>query len=229
MFNRKITTLVAVFTIMAIATPAFALASNGDSKRGEDRKGVRSEQSSERTNQFGVHENENEDESKHGDHDNHGLMLGMMYKGTVTAESANGFTIQTRDNTTFTVIASSAKIITIPRTEIPLADISVGDKVYITGTKTGSTITASVVYDMPVNVKPGKAKGTVTAVNGNTITVQTKDNKTVTVNMDQDTKITTASNQPGTTADVQVGSKVKAFGLWNSILNVFNAIRIRIK
>ncbi len=223
--ERFIAATVAMITMLTMATPAFALAhGNSKDKNDDNNRSFRAEQRTEDTNEFGVHVYDN-----NGKHfANLGSLSGMFYVGTVASVTGSGFTFTTKDNTTLTATTSGAKLIRLPRTEIVLADILVGDKVFITGTKSGSTVTASVVYDMSKNLKPAKAKGTVTAVNGNTVTVQTKDNKTATVIVDQDTVVKTGDHQTGTTADITVGSKVKVTGLWNTILNVLNAIKVKI-
>lgn len=166
----------------------------------------------------------------------HGFMANLFYNGTVTATSSTGFTIKAKDGTTFTIDTDSAKIVRIPHTVIALAGINVGDTVHITGQKTDSdSIKAIVVYVLPANLKPAIATGTVTAVNGTTgaITVQTKDDgTTITVNTDSDTHFSDNNSNTNdsslTSADVQVGMKAKLFGLWDSVLNVFNAIKVKL-
>ncbi len=236
MFKKTFASIIAMALMVVLVTPSLAFARGGDdrnedSERSERHFEMHDEMHKSTTNEFGVRVR---DEDESGDHDKHGkgMMLGLLYSGKVTAEGSNTLTIKTRDDSTFTVNATSATIIEIPRTVRTLADIDVNDRVYITGTKSGSTITASVIYFMPENVKPAKAKGTVTSVTttsgGATVTVQNKDGQTATVNVTEDTQIKTANNQVGTTADIQVGTKVKLFGLWDSVLNVFNAIKVRI-
>lgn len=224
-FNKKLSTLIAITAIATMAMPGLAFASNDrDDDRGDqrqERREDRKEHRSDQTNDLGVRVFE--------DRGLHLGVPGLFYKGTVTAVSSTGFTIVSRDNTSLTVDASSAKIIRVPRTVISLADIKVNDSVWITGTKVNSTITASIVYAMSENIRPAKAKGTVTAVSGNTITVQTKNDKTITVNTTGDTNVVTQDGTAGTTADIQVGSKLKLWGLWDKVANLFSALRIKIK
>lgn len=209
--NKKFSTLIAVAAITTMAMPVMALAHDDD----------RNETRSREVN-----------ESRHDIDDDKGLHLGIpgiFYKGNVTAVSSTGFTMNTRENTSLTVEAGSAKIIRVPRTVITLTDIKVNDKVWVTGTKTGSTVAASVIYTMSENVRPGKAKGTVTAVSGNTITLQTKNDKTITVNTTAETDVVKADGTTGTTTDIQVGSKLKIWGLWDKITNILSALRIHIR
>ncbi len=155
--------------------------------------------------------------------------LGIFYKGTVTAVSGNGFMVKSESAGSVTVDTASAKLIRVPRTPMVLADVKVYDRVWVTGTKTGTNIAASVVYVMSENVRPAAAKGTVTAVSNNTVTVQTKNDKTITVQTTADTAVQKADGSAGTTADVQVGATVKLRGLWDKVTNVFSALKIKIK
>ncbi len=231
MFKKTLKTLVLAISILALTIPAFAYARNNGDNNSNNRNEYKSEQRAnlkvESTNEFGVHVFEDKNNKRDDRRDD--FLSTFFYSGTVTAVSGSTITIQTKDNKTLTVQAATAKIIRIPRTEISVSNIAVGDMVHVTGTKSNSTINASVVYDLSSNLKPAKAKGTVTSIDGNTMTVQTKDNKTATVNVTADTQVVTSNNQTGTTADVQVGSKVKLFGLWDNILNVFNALKIKVK
>ena len=170
------------------------------------------------------------DDSKHDDDDSRrGGVPGFFYKGAVTAVSTTGFTMTDSAKMASVVDTTTAKLVRVPRATIALADIKVGDSVWITGTKTGTNISASVVYVMAATVKPAKAKGTVTAVSGSTVTVQTKQGTAVTVQTTADTQVQKADGTTGAVSDVQVGSKVKARGLWDSVTSVLSALKIRIR
>lgn len=224
--QKRLSMLVAIAAIATIALPSFAYARGSDHK--EDNEAThREDRSSHRANinDLGV--------QIFGDANGHNKMsndvLGLFYKGMVTAVSGTGFTVLTNNNVTLTVDTTNAKLIRIPKTVITLTDIKVNDKVWISGLKTNTTVSAYVVFDMPENVSRAKAKGTVTAVNGNTVTVQTKNDKTITVTTDADTQVVKADGTTGTSTDVVVGSKVKLWGLWNKVTSIFDALRIKIK
>jgi hypothetical protein len=223
--NKKFTRFIAIAAIATIAIPGLAFAHNDDDKgKKEDRQERqehRNDKRAEQTNEFGVRVFE--------DNGLHLGVSGLFYRGTVTAVSATGFTLKTKDNASLTVDASSAKIIRMPRTAILLTDIKVNDSVWITGTKVNGGITASVVYAMSENIKPAKANGTVTAVSGNTVTLQTKNDKTVTVTTTPDTNIVKADGTVGVNTDILVGSKLKIWGLWDKLTNILSALRIKIK
>ena len=155
---------------------------------------------------------------------------GLFYSGTVTATSGTGFTFKNKKGTIYTVTTSSAKIVQVPNAVISLSGIGVNDTVTLSGNLAGNTIDASVVFVTKANQVPAKAKGTVTAVNGSTVTLQTKNNKSVTVNTSASTNVVKADGTSGTVvADVVVGAKVKASGLWDTILHTLSAWNIMLK
>src|SRR5262245_42758198 len=145
--------------------------------------------------------------------------------GTVTAVSSNSFTMKLRDNSTVTVnISTDTKIMMILSKQLlQLADIHVNDRVFVKGDMNGTQIDANKVFVIPANTHPARIpKGTVTAVSGNTVTVQTNNHgviSSVTVNTDANTTVKKADGSAGTMADVTVGSSVKVKGLWDEILN----------
>lgn len=155
--------------------------------------------------------------------------LNLFYKGTVTAVSSTGFTMKDKNGVSTTVNTAGAAYIRVPRTPITLSDIRVNDSVWVTGTKSGTAISASVVYAMSENVRPAVGKGTVAAISGSTLTLQTKNNATVTVQTTVDTQVLKQDGTAGATTDVQVGSKVKLWGLWDKVASVFSALKIKIK
>lgn len=225
MLKRISTSLVAVITMFAMVTPALALAHDGTRDSNRDFEKYESQRSN--LNEYGVNVRDNK--GMHMGEGRGGFMSAMFYSGTVTAKSSTGFTFTTKANQTFTVDTASAKIIRIPRTVISLADIAVGDRANVVGTKSGTVITASVVFDLSQTLKPATAKGTVTAVAGSNITVQV-DGATnpLAVKVDGDTQVVNADKTPATLADVTVDSKVKLIGFWDTVLNVFNAIKIKL-
>ncbi len=219
----KFPALLAAALVVALTVPGLASAHGNDRKddKGWGRgKNMKQERRTSEVNEFGVRVwNDGAIQ----------LPGGIFHKGAVTATSSTGFTFK-EGTTTYTVTTSSAKLVQLPHTVIGLSNIAVNDSVSVTGTVTGSTIDASVVFVTKANVKPATTKGTVTAVSGNTVTVQTKDNKTVTVNTDSNTQVVKKDGTTGTVAaDVTTNSKVKLFGLWDGVLHVFNAIKIKIK
>ena len=152
-------------------------------------------------------------------------------EGVVTSVSSTGFTLNTKDGKIFTVNTAAAKILTAYGTSIDLAGIIVSDNVMAQGMVNGSQINASLVVVTPQNTHPAKTNGTVTAVSGSTITVQSNhDGVVYPVTINTNASTTVMSNGTATTtAAITVGSKISVKGLWDELLNVLNAIKIRIK
>jgi hypothetical protein len=153
---------------------------------------------------------------------------GESRRGKVTAVASGLFTLEAKDGKVYTVNSANATF-TLPfNGKFIASDLKVGDAVKVRGTISGTAITASSVIVVPANKRPVKGKATVSAVNGSTLTVLTKSGNTVTVNTDSNTTVTKQDGSAGAVADVQVGSKVKLAGLWDTVLNVLNAIKIKL-
>ncbi len=151
--------------------------------------------------------------------------------GKVTAINSTGFNMTAKNNKTFTVNTPSTTILTVYGTTIGLSGIKIDDNVMVLGTQNASTINASLVVVTPANTHPAKTNGTVTAVSGSTITVQSTHDGViypVTINTNASTTVISGGNAT-TTAAITVGSKISVKGLWDELLNVLNAIKIRIK
>ncbi|MEK7075849.1 MAG: DUF5666 domain-containing protein [Patescibacteria group bacterium] len=196
---------VALTTILPFA----ASAHNKDDNKKEDRQ-------SEIRTQF----------NEHFENDEH-----RAFTGKVTAVNTTGFTLTDANGTVYTVTTANAQMRHPFERSIVLADLKVNDKVVVKGTLTGTTIVAKTVLDMPANTHRAKTKGLITAVSGNTITVQnTHDGivSNVTIKTDANTQFT-KDGQVATLADAKVGTKISVKGLWDETLNILNAIRINIK
>lgn len=224
MFKRNFAFIIAAFMAITIASPAMAFARRGADDNHFDDHGMMEDHFSD-DRSFGLdfskrhHEGESDDS----------LAPRGIVKGTIVSKTTNGFTVKGRKDVVYTVDTTNATIIKIPNTTITLADLMVGDFVSVLGTKTDVNVSATKVFVVPTNLRKAEAKGTVTAINGNDITMQTKKGKTVIVKADSSTQIMGDDHEPATLSDIIVGSKLKVKGTWDSILNVLNAIRIKIK
>lgn len=237
-FTKKLSLLVAAFAAVAVMAPDLASA-HGNGRGGSDKDGRKGGWGEWRrgveagtVNEFGVRVFDAEKNNSNGNARKHGhykkFMGNLFFNGTITAVSDTGFTVDTAGKGSLTVNTGSAQLFRMPKEEIALVDLAVGDRVFITGTKDGSTVAASAVYAKPAHIDPAVAKGKVTASTENTLTVQTKNGSEVTVNTDADTQVW-EDGEVVSLEDVTVGSKVKIFGLWDSIVNVFTALKIAIK
>ena len=224
MFKKNFAFIMAAFMAITIATPAMAFARRGGDDNGSDDHGRMEDHFSD-DRSYGLdfskrhHEGESDDS----------LAPRGIVKGAILTKTATGFTVKGRRDVVYTVDTSTAAIIKIPNTTITLADLAVGDYVSVLGTKTDTNISATRVFVIPENFRKAEAKGTVTAVSGNDITMTTKKGKTVTVKVDGSTQILKEHHQSALLSDIIVGSKLKVHGTWDSILNILNAVRIKIK
>ncbi len=148
------------------------------------------------------------------------LSNGQGLVGTVTAINGSTITVKgNRDGALYAVDATGAKFYA-GASASTLGALKIGDTLMIGGIITGTSVTASVVYDgnfskgFPANakwenLKPGIA-GTVTAVNGSTITLSGKNGVTYMVNAanatfqkDRGTTMTLANISIGDTLLIQ--------------------------
>jgi len=153
------------------------------------------------------------------------------FSGTVTAVGSTSFNFKAEDGTMFTVDTSNAKIVQAFGSAITLNSVVVGDNAKVNGTVNGNIITASRVMVTPPNTHKAVGAGTVTAVNGNSFTLKTDNHgiiSSATVNTSASTTIISQNGATTTSASILVGSQVLVKGLWDELLNVLNAIKIRI-
>lgn len=223
MFKKYFSYTMAAFMALTIATPAMAFARRG-ADDGMGNHGMMEDHFSD-DRSYGLNFSKHHHEGEVDD----SLAPRGIVKGAIITKTANGFTVKGRKDVVYTVDTTSATIIKIPNTTIALADLMVGDFVSVLGTKTDTNISAVRVFLIPENLRKAEAKGTVTAVSGNDVTIQTKKGKTVTVKVDSSTQILGDHHEPATLSDIIVGSKLKVKGTWDSILNILNAVRIKIK
>ena len=168
------------------------------------------------------------------------MMVKPAAVGTVTSISGNIITISGgpgmpnpgayATKTTFTVNATNATILKNNATS-SVSAIAVGDNLFIEGTLTGTTVTATVIHDGngPRSVGPRRGMmgapfqlegngqpviaGNVSAISGNTLTVTNKSNVTYTVDV-TNAKVT-ARGATSTPSSIVVGDMVVVQGTVN--------------
>lgn len=107
--------------------------------------------------------------------------------GTVSAVSGDTITLTGKDGTTYTVTAGSASI--TKNMTVGISDIKVGDTLMAQGTVSGTSVTATKIHDgvLPMGGMMGGhmghgmghgVHGTVTAIQGTTLTVNATDPRT---------------------------------------------------
>ena len=153
--------------------------------------------------------------------------------GSVTASGSSQLTVKAKNGTVYTVaVDASTKLVKPFNVPIVFGDIHVNDNVQVKGVITGTSVAAASIVVTPANTHVAAGKGMVTAVSGNTVTLQTTNHgivSNVTVKTDANTQVTKSDGSVGATSDVTVGSQIKVKGLWDELLNVLNAIKIKIR
>ncbi len=89
--------------------------------------------------------------------------------GSVVSVSGNTLTITNASNVTYTVDATSAKIVKAGVTGATLSNITVGDKVVVQGTVNGTAVTAASVLDQgttPAAGQPAPRRGFMGSIGG---------------------------------------------------------------
>lgn len=154
-----------------------------------------------------------------GRSDGHGPGRGPI---TIKAITGSQLSLATEDGWSRTVTVGPGTTITRGGVAIALGDLKVGDEVGFRQTRNADgtyTITA-------ITVATARAGGEVSAIDGNAITVKKKDGTTRVITVTSATIYKLGPN-PGTKADVKVGTMVDAAGLVSG--DTFTAITVRIR
>ena len=160
------------------------------------------------------------------------------WSGTVSATSTTGFDLKLDDGTILKINTANAKIKTAWNGDLKLSDIKLNSNAKVKGKMDESVnnqVNAKKVTVTPPNTHRAEAKGTVTAINGSNITIESQHRGVeyaVNITTDGQTQFknsNSTSTATATLADVHVGSKISVKGLWDEIVNVLKAIKIRIR
>ena len=136
--------------------------------------------------------------------------------GEITALNGTSITIAGRDGTTYVVDASAATFMK-DGAKAQLSSFAVGDNAHVLGTIDGTNVKADKVMGGMKGGKGGPGRhgrghgvmGTVSAVNGSTITVSSKDGTSYTVEAGS---ATVKRIVDGALADVLVGDRIGVHG-----------------
>lgn len=156
--------------------------------------------------------------------------------GTVTAINGNSITMTSKNGTSYTVDATTTKITKADATTT-LANIQVGDSLFVRGTTTGTNIVATNIIDGITKAKgfeknekhSAKANlyfGTIAAVNGSSFTIQGESRSTttaVTVNTDSAT-VFTKDGQTASLGDLTVGQRVTVKGTKDNTTKTISSV-----
>lgn len=170
------------------------------------------------------HKKESGESKKHSDD---GDKSGIAFRGTVSLNASSTLTVLGSDGKTYTVDAASATIKSVSTSTpgaITVAQIKLQDPVFVAGYETGTTtVKATIivvgVFGEKIHGKgknewkkfDGVAKGVVTSVNGNTITILNKKTGTTTVVTDSNTAFR-IDGATTTSGSVTVGAHVGITG-----------------
>jgi hypothetical protein len=132
--------------------------------------------------------------------------------GSVTAVTADGFTLKSRDGTTWTITVNGSTTYTLGVKAGAKSDVSVGDEVFVEGTQgSGNALTAAAVH-----IQLPRVAGEVTAKSGNTLTIKRFDGTTVKVTVTSSTTYQVRGVTNATLSDVKVGNMIVAEGKRNA-------------
>jgi hypothetical protein len=136
--------------------------------------------------------------------------------GTVTSVTGTSIIISAKNNTTYSIDTSGAKIFKNRNTVITPADVKTGDKIMAQGTFDGTKVLATTVFDGKgvIDKKhngsfPG-VMGIVNSVSPTLLTVTTKDNVVYTVKITASTKI---DKKTSNITDIAIGDTVMVRGM----------------
>lgn len=145
--------------------------------------------------------------------------------GVVTAKAESSLTLAADGGGTFTVsFASGAKIENAAGVSIAFADISVGDRIRVAGSITGS-ISADSLKDLSLAMRT--FEGVIGAKAGSSFTLVTRNFRLVTI-LTTSTTVTTKDGATITFADLAIGARVKATGMWNESGNTLTAASVHL-
>lgn len=156
--------------------------------------------------------------------DRHGPPDGQHHMGahgTVTAVSASSITVKALDGTETTFAIDSSTTFKKERSDATAADVAVGSRVMVIPSSSSATTAGTIVVDLP------HLAGTVTAVDGSTITISDQEGFWRTISTSGSTTYTT-NGSAGSAADVVVGKVVMAEGSVASDHTTLNASSVTV-
>lgn len=147
---------------------------------------------------------------------------GMMQRmheginGKVSSVSGSTLTVTGKNNTAYTVDASAATIEKFngsTKTTIAVSAISVGDNVMVKGTVSGTSVTAkTIIVGTILKANGSMTEGTVSAISGNTITLN-NNGTTYTVDASNaELMIVKAAGTSLSSSGITINDSLKVFG-----------------
>jgi hypothetical protein len=128
--------------------------------------------------------------------------------GTVTSVGTDTITITLRDGTSQTIRTTGSTAYHLEKADGQRSDVSVGSAIVASGEKTADgSLTASSVW-----VRLPRVAGTVTAIDGSTITLSRRDGTTVTIHAGSATTIRVAGVDNAKLSDITTGMVIAVEG-----------------
>jgi len=146
-------------------------------------------------------------------------MMNPVVSGTVASISGSTITLNGANSTTYTVNATGAqifKVVNNAKTTIQVSGIQNGDTLTVSGTISGTNVTATKILDgtFTLPIKKGLAvTGTITAISGNTITVNATNGTTYAVDASKAQLVTfKPSGTAVANSGIQTNDSIAVFG-----------------
>jgi ribosomal protein L21E len=112
--------------------------------------------------------------------------VGARYQGifgTVKAKTDTSLTVTTKQGDVILILNASTQYWDPPKKNATLADVSLGDRVAILAAKGDTTLLAKRVLVIPAKPVHQQVSGTVTNINGDTVTITMKDGSVITTQL----------------------------------------------
>ncbi len=155
-------------------------------------------------------------------------LVARIVNGTVTANNGTSLTVS-NGTTSYTVnTASNTKLRRHFWGSSSLTEIAVNDKVNVWGMFTDTTktmINATLIRDLSIMKRKGVFLGSITVINGNTITVQTINRGVQTVTVNGSTKYINRKEQVLALSDLVVGHKIRVNGMWDKTNSTITEVK----
>jgi hypothetical protein len=151
----------------------------------------------------------------------------VIKEGVVTGKGSNTLTVTSEGKTVTVNIDSNTRLRRRFYGKATIGEISINDKLNITGKWTDenhTAINANLIRDMSIQKRFGVFVGDVTAINGSDITINSLHRGTQKVTISQTTKIENRKEQTISQTDVIVGHKIRVKGMWDSANNTVTEV-----
>lgn len=150
----------------------------------------------------------------------------------VSAIDGTNLTMIAANGKTFTVDASSATIIRKFGAASSMAEVAVGDMLWVKGTvatRGGTAVTAKKIRNMSVHAAHSTVSGTVQSVSSTGFVLSNYGQTTYTITVNSSTQYrNNTQNQFAGLSDVMVGDRIRTFGLIDTALKTETADAVRL-